>query len=468
MPATWPRRRVVLSAAAAGATVLLLYKAYRGEYYRKVRDAVIRLHQAGGSFSAALLAGGDISATLLSDLRQFLASDSTEVPVSLRQLARLAQSEEVTAAAAALSAALLRGASRSQPTTQPHQPSRSDADTPPAPDLLERLLIALDSERGQNLVGLAVSMACRTSVQTLVDSWASADPHSPVGSGGVHLHVESLASGFGEGLAQQRAAAGGWLQTLLQWAATPEGEHLVLNAVSTFVRQGTQVYMQSFGESNMFDDMLAAAGNPRHWQTAQTLMRTCINEAVGTWAGQPSGSRPIAARHPVSQQQAHTTAHYVHTSQPEQHPMPGPSSSPVRGCSPARSFSGLSQRSEVMSDASPTGANAAADLDSAFEEGLTLRDLHKPKLPLRRPNADSAVPAESSAAPVVAAEPGNASWMNTIMEVIKKPEARSLILAMTPVVVSEALRTGLLCTRDFGKNMYEELMIKTYWAMCDI
>ena len=34
-------------------------------------------------------------------------------------------------------------------------------------------------------------------------------------------------------------------------------------------------------------------------------------------------------------------------------------------------------------------------------------------------------------------------------QVIKKPEARALILAMTPVVVSEAMRTGLLCTRDF-------------------
>lgn len=55
--------------------------------------------------------------------------------------------------------------------------------------------------------------------------------------------------------------------------------------------QGTEVYMQSFGESNVFDDMLAAAGNPQHWSTAQSLVRTCINEVIGTWAGQPSGSR---------------------------------------------------------------------------------------------------------------------------------------------------------------------------------
>ena len=51
--------------------------------------------------------------------------------------------------------------------------------------------------------------------------------------------------------------------------------------------------MHSFGESNVFDDMLAAAGNPQHRNTAQSLMRTCINEAIGTWCGQPSSSRSV-------------------------------------------------------------------------------------------------------------------------------------------------------------------------------
>ena len=35
-----------------------------------------------------------------------------------------------------------------------------------------------------------------------------------------------------------------------------------------------------------------------------------------------------------------------------------------------------------------------------------------------------------------------------LLQVIQKPEARSLILAMTPVVVSEGMRTGLFCMRD--------------------
>ena len=128
---------------------------------------------------------------------------------------------------------MLRGARASHSAAA----NSSDAAAAPAPDLLERLAAALTSERGQSLVGLAVSMACKTSVQTLVDSWGAPQGDSPTLAGGVHLHVESLAGHFGQGLAQERASAGGWLQTLLHWAATPDGERTVLNAVSTFVRQ---------------------------------------------------------------------------------------------------------------------------------------------------------------------------------------------------------------------------------------
>ena len=65
----------------------------RSESYQKFREAVARLQRAGNDYSAALLAGADISASLLTDLRHFLQSDRDELPDSLRQLAKLAQSQ---------------------------------------------------------------------------------------------------------------------------------------------------------------------------------------------------------------------------------------------------------------------------------------------------------------------------------------------------------------------------------------
>ena len=39
-------------------------------------------------------------------------------------------------------------------------------------------------------------------------------------------------------------------------------------------------------------------------------------------------------------------------------------------------------------------------------------------------------------------------------QVLRKPEARALIMAMTPVVVAEGVRTGMFCARDllFGRD----------------
>ena len=107
-----------------------------------------------------------------------------------------------------MASALLRGAYSS------HGPQSSSDTTAPTPDLLERVLTALTSERGHNLVGLAVSVACRTSMQTILENWGE-DAQTPGVNGGVHLHVESLVG----------------------WAASAEGERVVLNVVSTFVRQ---------------------------------------------------------------------------------------------------------------------------------------------------------------------------------------------------------------------------------------
>lgn len=46
-------------------------------------------------------------------------------------------------------------------------------------------------------------------------------------------------------------------------------------------------------------------------------------------------------------------------------------------------------------------------------------------------------------------------WVHaSCIQVVKRPEARSLILAMTPVVVAEGVRSGIFCGRDllFGKQ----------------
>ena len=55
--------------------------------------------------------------------------------------------------------------------------------------------------------------------------------------------------------------------------------------------QGTEVYMQSFGEANMWDDVLAAAGNPQHHFPIEQLTRVFVNEVINSWFGRSLKSR---------------------------------------------------------------------------------------------------------------------------------------------------------------------------------
>lgn len=57
------------------------------------RSYVARLRAALKQYSEAFLAGAELSAHVMRDLQAFLAGDVEELPVSLRQLSRLAQSQ---------------------------------------------------------------------------------------------------------------------------------------------------------------------------------------------------------------------------------------------------------------------------------------------------------------------------------------------------------------------------------------
>ena len=57
------------------------------------RGYVARLRAALKQYSEAFLAGAEVSAGIMRDLQAFLAGDVEELPVSLRQLSLLAQSQ---------------------------------------------------------------------------------------------------------------------------------------------------------------------------------------------------------------------------------------------------------------------------------------------------------------------------------------------------------------------------------------
>jgi hypothetical protein len=95
--------------AAAVLAGTLAYKAYSSNSVAQTRHSLARLRASLVKYSEALSSGADLCCTLVRDLQRFLQSDSTEVPGSLRQLAKLLQSQEVTQTTTKAVAAVYRG-----------------------------------------------------------------------------------------------------------------------------------------------------------------------------------------------------------------------------------------------------------------------------------------------------------------------------------------------------------------------
>ena len=119
LPPAARRRRYVLLGGAVALTGALAYKAYSSDALGRGRSSLERLRAVLRKYVDALSTGADVASGLLRDLQLYLQSDSDVLPPSLRQLARLLQSQEATATAAAAASAIYQGLSGGQGKRSP-------------------------------------------------------------------------------------------------------------------------------------------------------------------------------------------------------------------------------------------------------------------------------------------------------------------------------------------------------------
>lgn len=162
-PQTSSRRRYVAAALATGAVVA--YVAHRRGYLKQ--KGSWPLLEALQSYRQALLTGSQVASRLAADLQKFIESDAEEVPASLRQLLRLAQSDEAQRATEVLSSAACRGAVTGaiSSATEAAAASGIRADT-----FFVSALEAAASERGRGLISILVATVARQAVEASIEA----------------------------------------------------------------------------------------------------------------------------------------------------------------------------------------------------------------------------------------------------------------------------------------------------------
>ncbi len=214
--------------------------------------------QALGSLSST-------SALVLTDLREFLASDQDELPRSLRQLNKLLQSQEIQSTLHASAATLLRAAQGSAAAASSSSSGDSQQQGPTA---LQQVIDAVLSDRGRTLVGMAVGLATKNATATFCEFLERMQQGSGVGGGA------AAASWAGEGSAEQQqqreqqqlSAAGSGapsaLASAVQVLSSEQGERLISLLITKSIRTAVSTYMDATMGYNYYEDMVASIAKP--------------------------------------------------------------------------------------------------------------------------------------------------------------------------------------------------------------
>jgi len=252
----WRRRHQIalLLAAAAALHVAWRYRARRPQW-----PLLQRLAATLSSAHRALALASDIGALLLADAHSYLSADADELPRSFKQCLKLLASAPVHEALASVGRSLLANQGTS------------------GPGVVDKLIEASLSPRGQSLITLCVSRGCSDVAGALADRLCSED----------------------ERAAAQPAA----LDRVLGWLATPAGRALVDTAVTAFVSRGVAVYCDKTAGANTYDDLFASLTKAEHLRTLQALTQTFCSTSVlaafGREAAPPLTPRPADERNRI-------------------------------------------------------------------------------------------------------------------------------------------------------------------------
>lgn len=248
------RRRLLFFAAASVAAGYGAYRLYNHPTVVRKRIALVRLAGALDSISDAAAFSADTVALLSHDLNRFLRFGG-EIPPSLRQLARLANSGEVSASVSKLSQAVtlgvLLGYRHASPPADPNSKSITDQ--------------VLDKVFSGSGAGFASAVA-GSFARNLVIGFYSKDPDSKSNSGS------------DPGLPESSQPVPKWVNVV----CSEPCKDTITDVVQAFVSTAVAVFLDKTMHMNTFDDVFSGLTNPKHEQKMKEMLVSVCNGAVET------------------------------------------------------------------------------------------------------------------------------------------------------------------------------------------
>ncbi|OIW14919.1 hypothetical protein TanjilG_30638 [Lupinus angustifolius] len=250
-------KKSLLIIAFFGASGYGAYKAYNLPSVVRKRNHIIKLLRALISLAEMVSDSAETISVLTKDFNQFIASDSDEIPRSLRQLSKIATSKEFSVSLSRVSEALTIGILRgNRLQMKKNNPSEINAENS---NFSDRLLEKLFSKAGTGFVSVVVGSFARNLV--------------------LGFYAEPLNGKINSAKARSEGS------DFPPWVSVICDERcrkVIGDCVQTFVSTAVTVFLDRTVDVNSFDEMFSGMTNPKHQEKVKDILISLCNGAVET------------------------------------------------------------------------------------------------------------------------------------------------------------------------------------------
>ncbi|CAA7399454.1 unnamed protein product [Spirodela intermedia] len=241
------RWRWLILAAAAGASGYCAYHVYSLPALVEKRRRMAKLLGAFSSLAKAVSASAETVAIVSEDLNGFLRSDSDEVPSTVRQISKIARSDEVAASVSRISEALTVGLIRGHAAAESRSGKAVESSFP------ERILDKLFSTAGSGFASVVVGSFARNMVMAFYS------PQNQASTATASIVPEWVNLIYGD-----------------------EFQQLIGNCIQLFVSTAVAVYLDKTIHINTYDELFSGLTRPEHEAKVRDLLISVCNGAIET------------------------------------------------------------------------------------------------------------------------------------------------------------------------------------------
>jgi len=257
------RKKWIFILCAVGFGGFSAYKLYHAPSVVRKRKRLSKLVGALVSVAEAISESADTIGIVSRDVKEFLQSDSDQIPNSLKQISKIARSpylsESLVSVSNAVTVGVLRG-SQSMNRSGGEQTGSTAVD---------RVLDKMFTPAGTGFASVVLGSFARNLVLAFYSGQSN------------HLGGESNSSDESSGVTH----VGSNSDPVLAWVDVVCGDRcgeLIGNCVQLFVSTAVAVYLDKTMHINTYDDFFAGLTNPKHETNVREILVSVCNGAVET------------------------------------------------------------------------------------------------------------------------------------------------------------------------------------------